>query len=73
MMKELILPPWLDVGMEPGWRHVVWRSAAGAQSAARSPFRGGGCTKCRDTRSGDEFEEDFPLSSGTAISEPIVN
>jgi hypothetical protein len=35
-------------------------------------FRGGGCTQCRGTRSGDEFEEDFPLSSGTVISEPIV-
>jgi len=62
MMKELIWPPWFDVGMEPGERHAAWLSAAGAQSAARSPFRGGGCTQCRDTRSGDEFEEDFPLS-----------
>jgi hypothetical protein len=73
MMKELIWPPWFNVGVEPGVCHVAWRSAAGAQSAARSPFRGGGCIQCRDTRSGDEFEEDFPLSSGTAIGESIVN
>jgi hypothetical protein len=72
-MKELIWPPWFDVGMETGGHHIAWRSAAGAQSAARSPFRGGGCTQCRDTRSGDEFEEDFPLSSGKAMSELIVN
>jgi hypothetical protein len=40
-MKELIWPPWFDVGMETGGRHVAWRLAADAQSAASSPFRSG--------------------------------
>jgi hypothetical protein len=29
MMKELILPPWFDVGMEPGGCHAAWRSTTG--------------------------------------------
>jgi hypothetical protein len=35
-MKELIWPPWFDVGMGPGGHHAAWRSTAGARTAARS-------------------------------------
>jgi len=36
MMKELIWPPWFDVGMETGGHHIACHPAFGARSAIHS-------------------------------------
>jgi len=62
MMKELILPPWFDVGMGPGGHHAAWRSTAGAICHPLSFRNGRGAAEERGLAACANYQNDQAAS-----------